>query len=397
MSAASAHESPAVAPRPGPRPLRIAILAPPWIAVPPPGYGGIESVVALLCEELAARGHHVTLFAPSGSRSRATVQVPLSRPHPDQIGAALIEADHVARAFAQLDAAARRGRPFDLLHDHCGFTAVAMADRIAVPVVHTLHGPFTEQTASFYECHGRKAHLVAISDGQRAAAPPGVRPDSVAPNPIAIEEWPLCAEKHDYLLWIGRMDPVKGAHRAIEAARLAGARLLLAGPVQRGQERYFQERIEPQLDGRTIRFLGEVTGERRKWLFARARGMLMPIRWSEPFGMVMIESLAGGTPVIAFPEGAAQEIVLDGQNGFLVADEHEMALAVARLGTLEPERCRASVAARYDVRSVVDRYEAIYRAAIARAEAARKRPAGRQRRGAPAAPAPARAPARVPR
>ena len=312
--------------------LRIAVLAPPWIPVPPPGYGGIEAVVELLCEALVAQGHDVTLFAAPGSRSTARVHALLDEPHPDTIGSALYESDHVACAWEQVDLAAAQHHPFDVLHDHSGFTALAMADRIAVPVVHTIHGPFDRDTSRFYRRHGRKATLVAISRSQAASAPAGVRISAVVPNPIAVDRWPLRTEKQDYVLWIGRMEPVKGAHRAIEAARLAGKNLVLAGPVQTGQEQYFREHIEPHIDGQRVRYVGEVTGAAKQQLYANAQALLMPVRWSEPFGMVMIEALATGTPVIAFPEGAAAEIVIDGKNGMLVADEPTMARAIEQVG-----------------------------------------------------------------
>ena len=138
------------------------------------------------------------------------------------------------------------------------------------------------------------------------------------PNPIRVEDWPFRADKDDYLLWMGRMDPVKGAHLAIKAAQAAGTKLVLAGPVQPGQREYFRREIEPHIDGHAVVFLGEVGGVHRKELFARAKAFVMPIRWAEPFGMVMVEALACGTPVIAFPEGAASEIVIDGENGFHV-------------------------------------------------------------------------------
>jgi glycosyltransferase involved in cell wall biosynthesis len=171
-------------------------------------------------------------------------------------------------------------------------------------------------------------------------------------------------QKDDYLLWIGRMDPVKGAHRAIEAARIAGRPLVLAGAVQTGQADYFRRQIEPHIDGSRVRYVGEVTGAPKQQLYARAAGLLMPIRWAEPFGMVMIEALACGTPVIAFPEGAAREIVIDGHNGMLVADETEMARATAHLADIDPERCRESVRARYDIAITADGYEAVYRRAV---------------------------------
>src|SRR5215213_9208838 len=155
--------------------LRIAMLAPPWIPVPPPAYGGIESVVAMLCDALVDRGHHVTLFAAPGSHSRAEVCELLDAPHPDEIEHSLFEADHVARAFDHIDAAAARGEPFDVVHDHCGFTAFAMADRLSTPVVHTLHGPFTPETADFYTAHAPCGDVVAISRSQLADAPEGLR------------------------------------------------------------------------------------------------------------------------------------------------------------------------------------------------------------------------------
>jgi glycosyltransferase involved in cell wall biosynthesis len=344
--------------------LRVAVLAPPWIAVPPPGYGGIEAVIDLLCEGLVRRGHDVTLFAAPGSHSQALVQPLLDAPHPDAIGSSLHESDHVACAWEQIESAARCGRPFDVVHDHSGFTALAMADRIAVPVVHTIHGPFDRETARFYHRHGRKAQLVAISRSQAASAPIGVRIAAVVPNPIAVDRWAFRARKEDYVLWVGRMDPVKGAHRAIEAARLAGRTLVLAGPVQPGQERYFSEYVEPHIDGRRVRYVREIAGAAKQALFAGAAALLMPVRWREPFGMVMVEALACGTPVIAFPEGAAAEIVIDGENGLLVADESEMAWAISQVGSIDPARCRASAAERYDISITLAGYESVYRRAV---------------------------------
>jgi glycosyltransferase involved in cell wall biosynthesis len=364
MNAPSAHHTLSTLPRVEQRGLRIAVLAPPWIPVPPPGYGGIEAVVALLCEELVARGHEVTLFAAPGSRSSAEVRSPLEGTHEDQIGSSLYESDHVGAAFDAIDRAAAEGRPFDVVHDHSGFTAVAMAHRVSVPVVHTLHAPFNEETRPFYTRHGHKVRLVAISRFQLEHVPPGVRVADVVPNPIRVEDWPFRKDKDDFLLWMGRMDPAKGAHRAIAAARQAGIRLVLAGPVQPGQEEYFRSEIEPHVDGREVVFAGEVGGVRRKELFARAKAFVMPISWAEPFGMVMVEALACGTPVIAFPEGAASEIVIDGENGYHVADEQAMAEATAWLDAIDPARCRESVASRYDVTIVADGYEAVYDRAI---------------------------------
>lgn len=342
-------------------PLRIAMLAPPWIPVPPPGYGGIEAVVDAITRELVRRGHDVTLFCAPGSRSEAEVVELLDRPHPDQIERSLYEVDHVARAFALIDEAARAGRPYDVVHDHCGFTAFAMADRLSAPVVHTLHGPFTAETAVFYAHHADKAQVVAISRAQLAQAPTGLRVAGVVPNPIAAEDWPLVHEKDGYLLWVGRMTAEKGPHRAITAARLARMPLVLAGPVQPGQERFFEHEVAPHIDGDQIRYVGEVAGEEKTRLFARAHALLMPIRWPEPFGMVMLEAMVCGTPVIAFPEGSARELVTPGQTGFLVDDEEQMADACSMTSELDPARCRQVIVERCDVRAVAAAYEEVYR------------------------------------
>jgi len=346
--------------------VRIAMLAPPWIPVPPPAYGGIEEVVRLLCEGLTANGHDVTLFAPPGSDSCAAVVPVLEEPHPNEIQKAQYEADHVARAFAEVDAAAARGEPFDVIHDHVGHTALAMGDRVSAPLVHTLHGPFDEAACRFYAQHGRKARIVAISQAQLDSAPPEMGGGDVVHNPIDCAEWPFSEQKDDFLLWIGRMSPDKGPQRAITAAREAGAPLVLAGPVQPGQEEFFAAEVEPQLGRDGIEYIGEADSARKRDLYQRARALLMPIRWPEPFGLVMVEALACGTPVIAFPEGSAPEVVEHGRTGFVVPEEHAMAQAVDRLGEIDPSDCRDACERRFGVPAVVRGYEQVYRAAAAR-------------------------------
>jgi glycosyltransferase involved in cell wall biosynthesis len=227
-------------------------------------------------------------------------------------------------------------------------------------VLHTLHGPFTASTAAFYAHHASKAQVVAISHAQLNQAPPQLRVAGVIPNPIDADEWPLECDKDQYVLWIGRMTAEKGPHRAIAAARRARARLILAGPVQPGHERFFEREVAPHLDGETVTYVGEVSGATKKRLFARARALLMPIRWPEPFGMVMLEAMICGTPVIAFAEGAARELVIPGRNGFLARDEEHMAQVCRELDVIDPGLCRAAVVERCDVRCVARAYEQIY-------------------------------------
>jgi glycosyltransferase involved in cell wall biosynthesis len=345
-------------------PLRVALLAPPWIPIPPPGYGGIEAVVAHLACGLARRGHDVVLLAAPGSHSHAEVISVLETAHPGRMGDASVDTDHVARAMEIIDEARRRGRPFDIIHDHSGQALVPIADRVDVPVLHTLHGPVDEESGRFYRRYSDRVWLSALSQSQVSSAPEGLRWAGVIPNPIDLQAWPLQRRKQRYLLWIGRFDVGKGPHRAIAVARRAGWPLVLAGPVQAGQREFFDSEVAPHIDGVNVRYVEEVGGVRKQRLFAEAAAMLMPIRWPEPFGMVMIEAMASGTPVLAFREGAATEVVVDGESGFLVDDEAAMAAAVERLGSLGPDRCRAAVEARYDIEIVTEAYVAAYRQII---------------------------------
>jgi glycosyltransferase involved in cell wall biosynthesis len=336
--------------------MKIAILAPPWITVPPPGYGGIEQVVELLSLELVRRGHEVTIYAAPGSRSPADVKSPLEESHPDKIQQAIYEADHVASAFDSIDEAEQ---PFDVVHDHCGFSALAFANRLETPLVHTLHGPFTAETFPFYERHAHKAPVIALSRYQASQAPGNLEVAAVIGNPMVVDNFPFRADKEDFLLWIGRLNDDKGPQRAIAAARAAGRELLLAGPIQPGEGEFFAREVEPHLDRDGVRYIGEV-GEEKLDLYARAAAFLMPIRWAEPFGLVMTEAMACGTPVIAFPEGAASELVIDGETGFLVNDEREMADAVGRLDEIDPAHCGEETARRFDVAAVTEAHERVY-------------------------------------
>jgi glycosyltransferase involved in cell wall biosynthesis len=345
--------------------LHIAMLAPPWIPIPPPGYGGIEEVVALLTDALVDHQHDVELFCAPGSRSRAKVHPLLDQAHPESIERALFEGDHDGRAFRAIDAAAAEGHPFDVVHDHSGYVALAMGDRVATPMVHTVHGPFNHETNPYYAVNGHNGAVVCISQAQSRMAPDPAIVDGVVYNPIDVDNWPVGYEKQDFLLWLGRMAPEKGPHRAIRVAKTTGRPLVLAGPVQPGQERFFANEVQPHVDGEKIRYVGEAGGARKQRLFADAYAFLMPIRWPEPFGMVMVEAMAAGTPVLAFPEGAAPEVVEHGVSGYLVADEDEMAAMVDDVGRLDPLQVRRS-AERFAPDRVAVGYEQAYRAAMQR-------------------------------
>jgi glycosyltransferase involved in cell wall biosynthesis len=241
-----------------------------------------------------------------------------------------------------------------------------MADRLDLPLVHTVHGPFDDNTGPYYSAQGSKGALVCISQAQAGDAPRGANVRAVVHNPIDVDAWPMGYHKQDYLLFLGRMVPEKGPHRAIRVAQMTGRPLVLAGNVQPRYERFFATQVQPHVDGEQIRYVGEVGGARKQRLFADAFAFLMPIRWPEPFGLVMVESLAAGTPVLAFAHGAAPEIIEHGVNGYLVKDEEEMAAVAEKAGEIDPITCRRS-AERFAPDRVASKYEAAYRDAVAAA------------------------------
>ena len=340
------------------------MIAPPWIPVPPPRYGGIETVVDLLVKRLTKLGCEVTIFCAPGSHTEAQHEVhPLKHAYGNKIGNALYETDHVLQALNQIK---WERDPFDVVHDHTS-TAVAWAQHCSVPMVHTMHNGHEGDRGDFYLRHASYARLIAISYAQRKTAPKDLLVDDVIHNPIEVDEWPFREQKMGFALWAGRFDPVKGADRAIRAARIAGMRLVLAGPIQQGQQAYFDREIRPHLKTGEIDYVGEVGGARKKALFANASCLLMPIEWNEPFGMVMVEALACGTPVIAFPYGAATEIVVDGVNGYQVADVASMAEAMTEVAIdISAGECRESVEARYDAATIAENYCAAYERAKVR-------------------------------
>lgn len=339
--------------------MKIAMLAPPWIKIPPAGYGGIEWVVYYVTDELVNRGHEVTLFATGDSTTNAELVSTFPQEMPNLIGETMLEVEHAASCM-------RRADEFDIIQDHTSFSVVAYASLVRTPVVHTLHGPFTPETCHFYRDFKQSAWYVAISDYQRSCCPELQYAGTVY-NPLDINGWPFvpAAEKEDYLLAFGRLCADKGFHTAIEVAKRTGMKLVIAGALQPGNRDYYETVIKPQLDGDQIKYLGE-TSLSEKWnLFSKARAFLFPIQWPEPFGLVMIEAMATGTPVIAFPEGSVPEVVEDGITGFTVKTVDEMIEAVGKIDEIDAEMCREHVQNKFSVAKCTDRYERVYETVLA--------------------------------
>jgi glycosyltransferase involved in cell wall biosynthesis len=340
--------------------LKIAILAPPWFAVPPTGYGGIEWVVSLLADGLVDAGHDVTLFAAGGSHTKAKLAAIFPEAPSQQIGRTFPEVKHALSCYA-------RAEEFDVINDHSGMLGAVLGATTATPVVHTAHGPLDGEPGEIYDLIDRVAPqvgLISISMNQRKP-----RPDlnwiANCHNALDFSVYPWKPHRGDYLLFLGRLSPDKGAHRAIAVAMATGLPLKIAGKMQEAKEReYFHELVEPHLvDG--IEYLGEVTHGEKVELLQNARATLFPIEWEEPFGLVMIESMACGTPVIATRWGAVPEVIEHGRSGIIVDRYTEMPEALEAADQLDPLELRRYVEEEFSPERMVRDYVEAYEAAIA--------------------------------
>jgi glycosyltransferase involved in cell wall biosynthesis len=346
--------------------MRIAEVAPPWLSVPPARYGGIEWVVALLTDGLVDRGHDVTLFATGDSKTRARLSWVFDRaPGPHLINDPWYDTVHALHSFAEPS-------EFDVFHVHSPFASLAVAANLGRPVVHTVHGSFTREMRQLYSLVADRVWFVAISEAQRAHMPE-LRYAGVVYNGIDLGSYPLRTQKEDFLLFLGRAAPEKGPLRAVLAARQAGLPLTLAVKIANPSEvEHWEQEVRPELgDDATI--LGEISFEEKLDLLARARAVLFPIDWDEPFGLVMTEAMACGTPVIATPRGSVPEIVADGVTGFVVSVEDypaQAAAAIGRLGEIDPRACRARVEERFSAAAMVEGYERAFDVAVSSEPAA---------------------------
>jgi glycosyltransferase involved in cell wall biosynthesis len=337
--------------------MRIAQVCPPWLAVPPKGYGGIEWVVALLADGLAEAGHEVTLFATGDSETKARLEFAFAEaPGTAEINDPILDATHTL--FALRDARAR----FDVLHVHSPFSALAAAVETGIPTVHTLHGSFTPEMTRLYSYVGDRAWFVAISEAQRRFDP-DLRYGGVVYNGIDLDRYPLREDKEDFVLFLGRAAPEKGWRRAVETAKLAGERLVSAVKIAHPTEHEeWETNIKPELPA-DWEVLGEITHDEKVDLLRRAKAVLFPIDWPEPFGLVMTEAMACGTPVIGTPRGSVPEVIEDGVTGWIVEVEGYAAAAAARLSRLseiDPKACRERVRDHFSKASMVAGYERVF-------------------------------------
>ena len=346
--------------------MRIAMLSPVAWRTPPRDYGPWEQVVSLLTEGLVRRGVDVTLFATADSLTTATLHAVIARGYEEDSGPEpkVLECLHIAEVFEHAD-------EFDLIHNHFDFLPLAWSRLTKTPVVTTIHGFSSDRILPVYRKYDKDAYYVSISNADRS---PDLTYIANAYHGIDLNAFTYRDKPGDYLLFFGRIHEDKGASEAIEIARRAGRRLVMAGIIQ--DQDYYREKVEPFLDDTNVTYVGSVGPSKRDKLLGGAYALLHPISFAEPFGLSVVEAMACGTPVIAFAKGSMSEVVADGETGFLVKTVDEAVDAVARVPELERAACRRRVEDHFSVDRMVDRYLDIYREILGRSQRESQRPWG---------------------
>jgi glycosyltransferase involved in cell wall biosynthesis len=330
--------------------MKIAMLSPLSWRTPPRHYGPWENVVSLLTEQLVAMGIDVTLFASGDSHTRGKLAWVCARPWSEDpsIDAKVWECLHIAEVF-------RRADEFDLIHNQFDFLPLSYSGFTNTPLVTTIHGFSSPSILPVYKKYNERTHYVAISEADKHR-----ELDYIATihHGIDLAQFPYRQDAGDYLLFFGRIHHHKGVHEAIEVARRTGMRLVIAGIVQ--DEAYFQAQVEPHIDGSAVQYIGSVGPEKRQEVLGGALALLHLIHFDEPFGLSVVESMACGTPVIAFGRGSMAEIIRDGRTGFIVDDVDAAVQAVGRIDTIERRACRGEVEERFTCRRMAHDYVDVY-------------------------------------
>jgi glycosyltransferase involved in cell wall biosynthesis len=335
--------------------MKIAQVAPLAEAVPPKLYGGTERVVAYLTDALVELGHDVTLFASGDSATKAT----LSPVWPRALRLDPEVRDHFAPMFMQLETVARRAHEFDVIHSHLDYFGYPLLRRLGTPSVTTLHGRLDlHELPALYRLYG-DIPVVSISDSQRVPLPEA---NFVATVLHGLPQNLLSKGegRGGYLAFLGRVSPEKAPDAAIRIAARAGIPLKIAAKVDRVDREYFETTVEPLLGQADVEFIGEIREDQKQEFLGNAAGLLFPIAWREPFGLVMIEAMACGTPVIAFENGSVPEVLEDAVTGFIVHSEDQAVEAVRRIGTLDRARIRGEFERRFTARRMAQNYLKLY-------------------------------------
>ena len=339
--------------------MRIAQVAPLFESVPPQLYGGTERIVSYVTDELVRRGHEVTLFASGDSRTTARLVPVVER------ATRLDAATHDllgSEFIRELGLVFSHASDFDVIHCHVDYLAFPFHDLTPTPTVHTIHGRLDLPHLLPVYRQFRTVPLVSISDAQRAPLDQlGVRWAGTVYHGLPVERYAFAPEDQGYLAFLGRLAPEKQPELAIEIARRVGLPLKIAAKVDAVDQEYFDQVVAPLLDDPLVEFLGEIGDDQKSAFLGGAKALLFPIDWPEPFGLVMIEAMACGTPVVARPCGSVPEVIEHGRTGFLASTLVELTEAAKRLDEIDRAECRRHVEARFSVARMIDGYEAVYR------------------------------------
>lgn len=344
--------------------MKIGIVGTIWLNIPPEGYGGTEEVLYNLTNGLVDNGHQVSLFGPATAKVKATVIPTVEKPLMDQN----VEWSNVSYILNHLTTAFDKASQFDILHVHLNksqdYMALPLAMHSDVPVLFTLHfkvpTPTYKKDRYFVLHKYRRLPFTSISDSQRDS---GLNFVATVYNGLDLKKFPFSENSDDYFVWLGKVNPVKGTKEAIAAAKKAGVKLLVLGAVEVADPTYltyYEQEVKPLIDGRQIVWVDELGFLEKVKILGRAKAMLNPILWDEPFGLVMAEAQAVGTPVIAFRRGAAKELVIDGKTGFLVDNLYEMAEKMKLVDRIDRRECRKNVEAKFTIENMIDGYERAY-------------------------------------
>lgn len=346
--------------------MRIALVAPLAEAVPPKLYGGTERVVYWLAEELVQQGHRVVLFASAESETAAD----LVACAPQSLRLAGIR-DHLGSTLAMMREVRRRAGDFDILHFHVDLLPQALFHDFAHKSLVTLHGRLDLPDAFPLYRAFPEMPLVSISDAQRRPMPPDANWLATIPHGLLPNVCPFNPEGGSYLAFLGRISPEKRPDRAIEIAKRAGIPLKIAAKVDDADQAYFRSEIEPLLDHPLVEFIGEIGETQKARFLGKARALLFPIDWPEPFGLVMIEAMSAGTPVIAWPNGSVPEVLTDGVSGRIVTSIDAAVKAAHESIFMDRRKVRAAFERRFTAGRMADAYLTAYRQLLARSSAAR--------------------------
>ena len=338
--------------------MRILQLAPLWETVPPPAYGGTEAVVSVLVEELVRRGHDVSLWASGDSRTSAELCSIYHR----SLRTASDLADPGSYALMHAALSLKDAGSYDIIHNHIGEPVMAMSHLVDTPMLTTMHCLVTPDTKFIWDHYD--GWYNTISHSEKLTMPPVANNKycGVVHNGIDVASFPYSEKKDDYLLFLSRISPDKAPHLAIEVAKRVGRRMILAGKVDPNpiDTDYFDTVLRPLIDGKRVQFVGEADARLKRDLYEKAYALLLPLCWEEPFGLVIAEAMACGTPVVAFRRGAASEIIVDGETGYLVDDVDEMVEATLMVDRIDPRRCRRHVEANFSPEHMTDGYLRLY-------------------------------------